>query len=575
MAKKGLLISILFFCTAIGAGLNLQADSGTMDYRDWEEGRMHLAQLAESGQLSTVRIGPSSYPGVDQYAVKISELGATEDDGQKNAILFECGMHAREWFAAESCYRLIDYLVLNRQNTPIRNLLSQVDVWVIPQSNPGGRMIDDLAYGDPNQFIRMCRTGRAAGEACASHAECPSSRCYRRGWRPNANRDACPTGVDIARNFSAGWNKAGGVTCESKFQRYRGPAPFSELEALNLRRFVHNHMISMAVVVHGPDQKLHNLWYQSHLPSKFMTDVLVTKSLAAARRHQFCNDGVGTACANDAECQREARCTLSPAMPRIRVGEGSGQFSAWLAQTSDVAREFDAGTKRGISTFFFELPVHKDFYAPPFQEIAFDTSTHYHPSNALMVDIWEDMVRELFMYLINQTRSPQCPTDETGNFLHQVCLRHDFGLVGAKIGQAPHQPGLLDYNLETREEQLPAGTHRLTYAIQNFGTSVEFMRVDVSIVKDGAALTSQSMPVTLRLGERTVLYVEHDFVGGATYQVAIRLSQDDFFDNNEKIFAFRVIESDTQLPSDVPAPSHLRVWRAGEPEPKNSMQSSG
>ena len=575
MAKKGPLISILFLSSTIIAALSLQAKTEIMDYRDWQEGRLRLSQLAESGQLNIVRVGPSSYPGVDQYAVKISQLGTTEDDGQKNAILFECGMHAREWFAAESCYRLIDYLVMNRHNTPIRDLLSQVDVWVVPQSNPGGRMIDDLAYGDPNQFMRMCRTGRAAGEACASHAECPSSRCYRRGWRPNANRDACPTGVDIARNFSAGWNKAGGVTCERKFQRYRGPAPFSELEALNLRRFVHNHMISMAVIVHGPDQKLHNLWYQSHLPSKFMTEVLVTKSQAAARRYQFCNDGVGTACANDAECRREAQCTLRPAMPRVRVGEGSGQFSSWLAQTSDVAGEFDVGTKRGISTFFFELPVHKDFYAPPFQEAAFDTSTGYHPSNALMADIWEDMVRDLFVYLIGQTRSPHCPTDEAGNFLHQVCLRHDFGLVGAKIAPATRQPGLLEYNPETREERLPAGTHRLTYAVQNFGTSAEFTRAYISIVQDGAAAALQSVPVTLRLGERTVLHFEHDFVSGAAYRVAIRLKQDDFFDNNEKIFAFRVMESDTQAPSDVPDPSHLRVWRAGEPEPKSSVQSSG
>lgn len=163
MAKKGPLISILFLSSTIIAGLSLQAKTEIMDYRDWEEGRLRLSQLAESGQLNIIRIGPSSYPGIDQYAVKISKLGTTEDDGQKNAILFECGMHAREWFAAESCYRLIDYLVLN-------------------------------------------------------------------------------------------------------------------------------HMISMAVVVHGPDQKLHNLWYQSHLPSKFMTDILVTKSLAGGRAgaQEFC-----------------------------------------------------------------------------------------------------------------------------------------------------------------------------------------------------------------------------------------------------------------------------------------------
>ena len=178
-----------------------------------------------------------------------------------------------------------------------------------------------------------------------------------------------------------------------------------------------------------------------------------------------------------------------------------------------------------------------------------------------MDDIWEDMIRDLFVYLISQTRSPQCPTDEAGNFLHQVCLRHDFGLVGAKIAQATHQPGLLDYDPETREEQLPAGTHCLTYAIQNFGTSVEFTRAYISIVQNGAAVTSQSRPVTLRLGERTVLHFTHEFVSGVAYRVALKLGQDDFSHNNEKVFAFRVMASEKEQPSDVPAPSHLRVWR--------------
>ncbi|MBW2422324.1 MAG: hypothetical protein JRH19_27580, partial [Deltaproteobacteria bacterium] len=86
----------------------------TLDYHHWSEGYQFLAAQSfqhEGAQL--YGLGPTSLPGIAQWALKIGADPGVEDAGQRNAVLFECGMHAREWFAVESCYALIQHLLDN------------------------------------------------------------------------------------------------------------------------------------------------------------------------------------------------------------------------------------------------------------------------------------------------------------------------------------------------------------------------------------------------------------------------------------------------------------------------------
>jgi hypothetical protein len=238
----------------------------------------------------------------------------------------------------------------------------------------------------------------------------------------------------------------------------------------------------------------------------------------------------------------------SPQIDVAPVGSGYGQFSAWLTQLSDVVGEPDAWTQRGISTFYFELPMKKDAYDANFRNRAGDTSNSFHPSSDEVKVLYDDAIRDLFLYLTLQARSPQCPVDGSGNPIDAECLDNDFGLMGAKIANATNEPGLLAYNAETRQETLPSGTQQIVFSVQNMsaaGTSnpPRSTHAYVSITKEGeAAPTNHTIDISLNPGERATYSVPYVFEAEKDYTVLILLDidHDKFVGNNMKIFKFRV-----------------------------------
>jgi hypothetical protein len=567
MTSKCRRMSLIVLTLSLTA-LARPARAEPLRYRDWTVGTSVLiAQSILHDTAKVYNLGEAS-GGTFQAAMLISEDPDVEDSGTKNAVLFECGMHAREWYAAETCYWLIDYLLQRGDQALVREMLSHVDVWVTPQSNPGGRQIDDLMFGDPTRFAYVCTRGSAArmGMPCSGNSDCGANGfCHTSGWRANADTTSCALGVDPARNFSSGWNDAAadcgdedarrcgeggadcaanpgicpsGVPCSRTAMKYRGDAPFSEPETLNLRRFIDNHMISMVAILHTNAQQISNRWYdEGHAASVFMTDRLVDQSAA------------GSAAFLSAYY---LPATADPKLDLHRtLGRGHGQFSAWLTSPSDAVlpggpAELDYGTERNISTFYFELPVDSDlYYDYPYQDHENDGSNSYHPSGQAMANLWNQAILDLLTNVITQARAPQCPTDANLLPVYSECENRDFGLVGAKIASETDQPGLLDYNIATREEVLPAGAHRIVFAVQNFSRAdvVQVPTVTTATViieRNGTEVVREMVPVTLDPGERATYHVDHTFTEGAAYTVEVSLDTDDFSDNNLKRFAFRV-----------------------------------
>jgi hypothetical protein len=213
-----------------------------------------------------------------------------------------------------------------------------------------------------------------------------------------------------------------------------------------------------------------------------------------------------------------------------------------LTSESDVAGELDLGTRRNISTFYFELPVMSSAYGSPYQHRASDNSNSFHPSSDTMEDLFEDAIRDMFRYVIRQARSPGCPVDDTGRRETAQCESDDFGLVGAKIADATDGPGLLEYDANTREELLEHGTHEIVFAVQNFSasSSAAATSATVTVTKNGGLDASYPVAVNLVGGARATYSVSHTFSMNASYRVEIELGPDDFANNNSKIFAFRV-----------------------------------
>jgi hypothetical protein len=575
--------------------VSVRATAEPIQYRDWTVGTlvMILQSIVNDG-VRIYPIGEVSDSGIFQAAMRIATDPDDEDPGTKNAILFECGMHAREWFAAESCYWLIDYLVRNRRTATVRELLQHADVWVIPQSNPAGRNIDDLMLGNPERFTQVCDSGPLIGARCTVDTDCDGTtgggHCNTNGWRGNANLLSCPLGVDPARNFSSRWDEgpahclavkrckgresgplcaadsdcSGGETCDWVSMKYRGPAPFSERETLNLRRFVNNHMLSMVATLHTNGQAVANAWAPDHDPTDFMTWEVC--SLNQSGSDAFVDDNSPPA-GPDIPSPRMGYDTDQ------RLGQGHGQFSAWLTQPSNTVMvpglstiELDAFTERNISTFFFELPITGENYREVpgiYRDAAGDLSNSFHPSGRLMADVWDDTLKSVLTYLIRQARSPQCPVGRTGNPVTGVCEAGDFGLAGAKIGPGVGEPGALAYSADSREEILPRGPHEIVFAVQNFSaprdaaptsTSVQVKVIDLGVSPPATRLDTAVAIGPIDPGERQVKHVSYEFTPGA-YAVTLALAADDFSGNNTRSFAFRV-------PSLVAAPYSLALGAA-------------
>ena len=492
-----------------------------IDYSDAEEVIEELTSLADANpNVALYTLGPSSDPAAPELlAVKIGVAPEIEDDAARKAIMFECGMHANEWYARETCIWLIRALANTAQKQPVSELLSQADVWVLPNTNPGGRSYADRNSGDPTKTENICIAGTQAGQSCVLDADCNAAagvNACRAGGRMNRGTGVCPSGVNLARNFSVGWNGAGNVCPGGNAQNFRGPAPFSEPESLAIRRFVHNHMIALAVIVHGNGQ-----WLGYSLNTA-PTQALHNRLLAL--RNAILNGGAGG-------CTPPG-CNLQFADNRL-TGGGVGQFSAWLTALSNTPAQPDTGTIRGIPTHFVEVPVGAAgnygtqlYDGLPLQFSPNDGSSGVRPSGRIMQKIYQDSIKPLYLKLIRQTRSPQCPLDATGAPIAGACYDRNYTIAGAKIASSASLPGALTFDTPSREERLAPGEYDLVWVLQNASAlpitgTVPGIVVESS-VNGGATTTLSDTQLPLSQGERRVCTMRCTFEPGQCYGVTLQ-----------------------------------------------------
>ena len=500
-----------------------------MDYRDAGELGAVMADLAEqSSHAQLFVIGystdyhsnpnrPQSYP---IYALRISESTneRIQDDPHKNSILFEAGTHPREWLATESCLTLAEHLVAHAEDpdTEVPELLGATDVWIIPLTTVAGRVLDDADGGDPRHFSTSPSTA---------------------GWRGNGDTRDCEYGVNVARNFSRGWDDAEDA-CGSS---YRGYAPFSTGEAAALRNFVQNHGISMAVVIHSNAEQIWNLWGDDDRAGRGIAE------LAQLFWRIWLDD---------------ERLALS----RESVGNGMGQFSAWLSRASDQSDQPDYDSIRGIQTIFIELPFLNENYGGHYRAAAHDGSNGFHPSG----DHVRDLIRLNFILmaedLIRQSRAPGAPS--LGDWpWRDRCPNHDFGLVAAKISTQWYQAGSLETYAASENngaitparDYLTVGQYDLRYRVQNFSSDANRTAVDVrlTVTRPNARAGRPDVQVSSVLHSWTGLQLQEGRAGrfaldidrdNTDYTVILEARpalgftsgvRDNFSRNDKKVFKFR------------------------------------
>ena len=84
--------------------------------------------------------------------MKVSAGERLLPDGSKPSVLYSGAQHAREWITPEMIRRLMHYFVDGyATDASIRNLLTQNELWFVPNSNPDGY---DFTFQDGQRLWR-------------------------------------------------------------------------------------------------------------------------------------------------------------------------------------------------------------------------------------------------------------------------------------------------------------------------------------------------------------------------------------------------------------------------------------
>ena len=179
------------------------------------------------------------YPNV----VSVSSIGTTElgrdipvirigDLNAKYHILLQGAIHGREHLTAWLLMAMADYWLDH-------GILGYGDVCchIIPMTNPDGVIISQTGtLNDAQHDIYL--SDKQNGYTTRSESS------YATLWKANGE------GIDINRNFPAGWKQIDDRTGPSS-QQYQGPTPFSAAEAVALRDYTLKYAFDAAISYHA------------------------------------------------------------------------------------------------------------------------------------------------------------------------------------------------------------------------------------------------------------------------------------------------------------------------------------
>ncbi|MCG3226187.1 MAG: hypothetical protein H7645_04650 [Candidatus Heimdallarchaeota archaeon] len=174
--------------------------------------------------------------------------------------------HARELISVENSLYFLDRIIYETQFGNFTNLLSNMELYVIPMLNPDGlsiihnyppqrkniREIDDDGDGtiiDEYEIVYFWNTTTETSEIM----EIDLDGDLLRG-------EDLPGGVDLNRNYIAFWNVSGGSSPNKIDSTYRGVLPFSENETQIMRDFMQEHFFNFAVSLHSGIQAIISPW---------------------------------------------------------------------------------------------------------------------------------------------------------------------------------------------------------------------------------------------------------------------------------------------------------------------------
>ncbi|PQD96312.1 peptidase M14 [Pradoshia eiseniae] len=203
-------------------------------------------------------IGKSEY-GRNIYAVSL---------GKGSAKVFINGSHhAREWMTTSLNMELIDqYAAAYKGNKKIggynvRSLLNSSTLWFVPMVNPDGVTLQQQGL---NAFPKSTHSSLIKMNK--------GSKNFKR-WKANAK------GIDLNRQYNAGWSAIKNSPKSPSYKNYKGKTPESAKEVKAIISFVNQINPEMAIAYHSSGEVLYWNYKQSAANKK--RDLIYAKKIGS------------------------------------------------------------------------------------------------------------------------------------------------------------------------------------------------------------------------------------------------------------------------------------------------------
>ncbi|WP_404322678.1 hypothetical protein LG298_23760 [Cytobacillus firmus] len=184
--------------------------------------------------ISTKIIG-KSVDGRNIHAVKLGK-GKTE-------IFLNGAHHAREWLTTNLLMEMIDEYargytlskVIDGYN--VKNVLNSTSIWFVPMVNPDGVTLNQFGHTTAKRPAEVLKINGYSKDFTA--------------WKANIR------GVDLNRQYPAGWDAIRNNPGKPSPQNYKGPRPLSEPEAKAIFDFTLDRNFKIALAYHSSGEILY------------------------------------------------------------------------------------------------------------------------------------------------------------------------------------------------------------------------------------------------------------------------------------------------------------------------------
>ncbi|MFF2877307.1 M14 family metallocarboxypeptidase [Gottfriedia sp. NPDC057991] len=197
-----------------------------------------------------------SVDGRNLYAIKLGT--------GKSEISINGSHHAREHMTTNVIMEMLDqYASAYEKNTKIagfdvRKSLSQTSIYFVPMVNPDGVMLVQKGASsakNPNQVIKLNK----------------GSKNFK-AWKANVR------GVDLNRQYPAGWNTISGNKSKPGPDNYKGTKALSEPEAKALYDFTNKHSFKNTVAYHSSGNII--FWHYNQSGTQMARDKAIATKLS-------------------------------------------------------------------------------------------------------------------------------------------------------------------------------------------------------------------------------------------------------------------------------------------------------